>query len=168
MPPSPILATSHIWIRNVQGFSKALAGGAAQINEDLEKTSKGSRISQVDRLVASQGDAISEVKVGTQVFTTLYPVQEGKTLNADYFKDTHISKLFTAYGSSAARRIEGYLGMDQGSSKAVYAAATHVYIRNRSDYDGVRTSGMNEAIEDAKKYTTILQQFAELRVQAIG
>jgi hypothetical protein len=32
----------------------------------------------------------------------------------------------------------------------------------------VRTSGMNEAIEDAKKYTTILQQFAELRVQAIG
>jgi hypothetical protein len=168
MPPSPILATSHIWITDVQGFVKALGAGAAQITADLDKTAKGSRISQVDRVAVGVGEPIAEVKVGSQVMTTFYPLQEGKDLNKDYFTNTHIPKLLPIYGGSAVRRIEGTLGQDQGTSKATYVATTHIYIRTRSDYEKKATGNMGEMIEDAKKFTTIFPQFAELRVQAIG
>lgn len=168
MPPSPVLATSHVWIRDVGGFSQALRTSSADINADLDKTAKGSRISQVDRVVAALGDPLSEVKVGNQLLSTFYPVQAGKDLNKDYFKDSHIPKLFSLYGSSALRRVEGTLGQDQGTAKATYVATSHLYIRDRSAYDTARTSSMNDMIEDAKKFTTIFPLFAELRVTAVG
>ncbi|MEJ0100642.1 MAG: hypothetical protein WDO12_13345 [Pseudomonadota bacterium] len=168
MPPSPILATSYVVIKDVQGFSQALAANSKEINDDLDATAKGTRISQVDRLVASVGDSMADVKAGTQVLTTLYPAQPDKTLDRNYFVATHVPKLFSIYGGSALRRVEGTLGVDQGPSKAAYLATTHLYIRDRNAYDNAQRQGMSDMIEDAKKYTTIFPLFGELRVQAVG
>ncbi len=168
MPPSAILATAHFAISDVRAFSQALGAGSKEINEDLDATAKGTRVSQVDRLVASVGEPLSEVKVGAQVMTTLYPAQPGKTLDKDYFVATHVPKLFSIYGGNALRRVEGNLGVDQGASKATYVATTHLYVRDRSAYADSQQQAMGDLIEDAKKYTTIFPLFGELRIQAIG
>jgi hypothetical protein len=167
MPPTSVLGTSHIWIRDVGGFSKALAANSAAINLNLDEIAKGPRLVQIDRLVATAGEDMSEVKVGNQVMTVFYPQQSGKTLDDKYFASTHIPTLYSLYGSNTARRLTGLVGVDQGGTRAHNQATVHVYIRDRVAYDSSARSVLNNLIDDAKKFTTIIPEFNELRVQAI-
>ncbi|HTQ35574.1 MAG TPA: hypothetical protein VMH77_00945, partial [Steroidobacteraceae bacterium] len=168
MPPSPVIATGHVWIKDVRAFSQALQAGSAEINRDLDATAKGPRVSQVDLLVASAGDPLPEVKSGQQVFMTFFPVQEGKTLDKDYFKANHVAKLYSIFGAQALRRVEGTFGQDQGSAKATYVATTNLYIRDRGAYDDAMKQGMNDMIDDIKKFTTITPLFSDMRITAVG
>jgi len=168
LPPASVTATEHVWIANVPAFAKALAGSAKDINEDLDATAQGPRISQVDRVIASAGGPLADVKESSLVFTTFYRVTEGKNLDLDYFRTAHIPKLFAMYGASATRRIEGLQGQDQGTAKATFLATTHIYSRDRGAFDDGVKQNLNDTIDDIKKYTNIAPEFNEFRVQAIG
>ena len=168
LPPASVNATSHLWIQDARAFSQALNANSKDINADLDSVARGPRIVQVDRVVASAGDPLDQVGTGSEVFSTFYRVPEGKTLDFEYFKATHISKLYTLFGSNAARRIDGTQGQDQGASKATYAAATHIFSRDRGAFENALKQGLNDMIDDIKKYTTALPEFTQLRVQAVA
>lgn len=164
---STLLATAHLWIKDVAAFSQALANNNQAINQDLDGIAKGPRIVQVDRLATAMGEDLSEVKVGHQLLTVFFPVKEGQTLDEKYLVDTHIPKLYAAYGQSAVRRLSATIGVDQGS-KATYKSTVTLYIRERSAYDTVSRTAFGDMIEDIKKFTNIpAPEFNELRVQEI-
>jgi len=71
--PSPILATSTIWIRDVAGFSQKLGANAAQINKELDEVSRGNRQVQVDRIALAVGEARADVPDNSHVFSLFYP-----------------------------------------------------------------------------------------------
>lgn len=71
--PSPIKASTTLWIRDVAAFSQKLGANATQINEDLDGMSKGNRMVQVDRVALSLGDARADVPQNSNVFSMFYP-----------------------------------------------------------------------------------------------
>lgn len=71
--PSPIKASSTLWIRDVASFSQKLGANATQINEDLDGMSKGNRMVQVDRVALALGDARADVPQNSHVFSMFYP-----------------------------------------------------------------------------------------------
>jgi hypothetical protein len=167
MPPASLLASAHIRIRDVAKFSKALTQNSKAINLDLDVAAKGPRFVQIDRLVASLGEELSEVKAGSQVMVVHFPADHTKKWDDKYFTGTHLPKLFAAYGQSAVRRLEGAVGVDQGDAKAKYRATIQLYVRERSAFEDVVRTGLDELIDDAGKFTALIPEFNELRVQAI-
>jgi len=162
-----VLATAHIWIKDVKAFSQALATNSQAINLDLNAVAKGPRIVQVDKLIAARGDDISQVEVGTQLLTAFFPLHDGQHLDEDYLVNTHIPKLYSIYGQSVVRRLTATLGVDQGS-KATYKATTTLYMRQRNAYDGVARSAFGEMVDDIKKFTDVpAPEFNELKVLEI-
>jgi len=162
---STLLATTQLWIRDVPAFGQALANNNQAINADLDGIAKGPRIVQVDRLATAMGDELSEVKVGTQLLTVFFPLREGQTLDEKYLVETHIPKLYAAYGQNVVRRLSATL-FYQGTKN--YAATTTLYIRERNAYDGVSRTALGDMIEDIKKFSNIpAPEFNELRVQEI-
>lgn len=161
-----VLATAHLWIKDVPAFSQALQANNQAINLDLDGIAKGPRIVQVDRLVAAKGEDLSEVKVGTQLLSVFFPVKEGETFDENYLVNTHMDKLYSIYGQNVARRITALMGVDQGS-KATYKSTVTVYIRERNAYDAAR-GALGEMVDDIKKFTNIpAPEFNELRIQEI-
>lgn len=169
MPPGSqsILASTHIWINDVAKFSKALAANSTAINIDLDFAAKGPRYVQIDRIVAGLGDDISEVKVGHQVMMVHYPADPSRKWDDKYFTNTHLPKLMTSFGQSAVRRLAGGFGVDQKDDKAKYRATIQLYVRERTAFESAVRQGIEDLIEDGKKFTTIIPEFNELRVQAI-
>lgn len=72
MPPA-MLATSTLWIRDVQAFSQKLAANAERINKDLDSIARGNRMVQVDRVALQMGEARSDVAANSSVFSMFYP-----------------------------------------------------------------------------------------------
>ncbi len=170
MPPGSqsLLASAHIRIKDVAKFSKALSEKSTAINIDLDFAAQGPRFVQIDRLGVGLGEDLSEVKVGSQVMMVHYPADPVPAKwNERYFTDTHLPKLMAAYGQSAVRRLEGGLGVDQGGTKAKYKATIQLYVRERTAFEGAVARGRDELLEDLKKFTSIIPEFNELRVQAI-
>jgi len=166
LPPSSMLASTHLWIRDVPGFSTALGANNQAINLDLDVAAKGPRIAQVDRLVAAMGEELSQVKEGSQLLTVFFrPVGE-QAFDEDYFVKTHIPKVYSMFGQSAVRRLTATSGVDQGS-KATYRGTVTLYVRERSAYESAIRSALGEMVEDIKKFTNIIPEFNELRIQAI-
>ncbi len=163
-----VLASAHLWIKDVPAFSQALANNNQAINLDLDGIAKGPRIVQVDRVVTAMGDDISEVAAGTQLLTVFLPVKDGQTLDENYLVKTHIPNLYAYYGQNVVRRLTATLGVDQGS-KATYKATVTLYIRQRNAYDGVARNAFNEMVDDIRKFTTnnLVPEFNELKVLEI-
>lgn len=165
VPAASVLASSHLWIKDVPAFSQALSANNQAINLDLDTVAKGPRIVQVDRLATAMGDDISEVTAGTQLLTVFLPLKDGQTLDEDYLVKSHIPNLYSYYGQNVVRRLTASLGVDQGS-KATYKATVTLYMRQRNAYDGVERAAFGEMVDDMRKFTTndVVPEFNELKV----
>ena len=193
--PSPILATSTLWIRDVPGFSQQLGANAERINKDLDGAARGNRMVQVDQIALEVGESRSEVTQNNQVFSLFYPAAsaqarggggrggpgggrsagapaEGEastpTFDARYFVEAYLPKLYSLYGANAVRRIEATLGQPQGGQDPAHVGAYHLMIRDRGEYDRKMNSVFAEMQKDAGKFTTIFPILADMRVNAIA
>lgn len=167
--PSPLLAAVSVWVRDVRSFRQALQASSAEINKDLESVSKGTVIAQVEKLAARLGEERSSVPVNTQVVSTYFPAQEGKTFDPDYYANVYIPKLYSLYGSTATRRVEVTLASPElGNSRPHLLASSHVYVRDREAYDAAAGRSFAELMRDTGKYTTITPYFVDARLTAIG
>jgi hypothetical protein len=75
--PSALLASTTLWISDVQGFSQKLGANAERINKDLDAVAKGNRLVQPDRIVFTTGDGRSDIPASSQIFSLYYRAFSG-------------------------------------------------------------------------------------------
>jgi hypothetical protein len=168
--PASILATTSLYVTDLRGFIQKMTASAADINKDLEESSKGTVIVQPDRMVSAVGGPRGEVREGTHVFSTYFADMPGGTgtFDANYYTEVYIPKLMSLYGENAIRRIETNIGMIQGGQKPLHTASSHIFIRDRSAYDSANQGAFSELMKLGTRYTTLRPMWADLRLTAIA
>lgn len=179
--PPAMLATSTLWIRDVQAFSQQLAANAERINKDLDAVARGNRLVQVDRIAFQTGDGRSDVAPGSSVFSMFYPAaassfgrssgegaRPGPRFDPDFFLQVYMPNVYSLWGDDVLCRVEATLGMDQGGQKAAHLGAYHLMIRDRDAYDAKARNVFGELQKDSGRFTNVFPMLADLRVTAIG
>lgn len=165
--PSDVIGTTSIYISDLGGFAQKMQAGAADVQADLDQASKGTVLTQIDRLALAMGEARSEVRVNNAVFSTYFWDKPDATFDGGYYSDVYLPKLRSLYGDNAIRRIEFNTGMVQGGRKPTFLTSAHLFIRERSAYDSANGEAMPELMKTDTKYTNAVQMYADSKVNTI-
>jgi hypothetical protein len=183
---SQILASSTIWISSVPDFIGKLSANATKINTDLDSIVKANRQVQIDRIALELGDPLDQVPDNADVFSHFYPSRSapimgpgrgggmpgaggGVTFDEKYYLEAFLPRLFSEHGSTAVRRLEATMGMDQGGQPADQKAAYHLVIRDRNTYSSGAQRIFQEMQRDSSKFMQgILPFFSEMKIVAVA
>ncbi len=98
----------------------------------------------------------SKIKKGMIKVTILYPNDEGKTFDMDYYSSTHMPMLADIYGA-ALKKLEIDKGMMGRTPKEPipYLAIGYLYFEKLSDYQELFKPNAEKIIGDIPNYTNI-------------
>ena len=167
--PAQTLAATNLWVRDLRGFIQRLQAGSAEINADLAKVSKGDVVAQTEKSISASGDARATLDVNTHVISTYFRGRPGGKFDVDYYTSTYIPKMYSLYGLAALRRLEAtHAAPELGNASPMLLAGHHLYVRDRSAYDGAAREANSEMMRDNGKFTDLLPMFEDMRIAAIG
>jgi hypothetical protein len=166
-PPSAVLASVSIWIRDLKAFAATSATANAQILADLKEVTQSEPIIQYDRVVSLLGDDSSAIKEG-DVYSTYFPTQPGGTFNSQYYGEKVIPLMIKTYGPKAIRRVQYTLGVKQGEAAPALTAAAHFYIKDRGAWDAAGMQAFGKLAAEAPNYTTVRPWTADTEIAAVA
>jgi uncharacterized protein (TIGR02118 family) len=90
----------------------------------------------------------------------MYPAEEGKTFNHDYYANKHMAMVRERWGSMGLVRIEVDKGVAGGKpgAPAQYIAVGHVIFRSLEDYQKAAKAHGKELFDDVPNFTNIAPQ----------
>ena len=99
--------------------------------------------------------------------SVLYPNEEGKTFDMEYYLGTHIPMVLQLLGDACKKGAaeQGIAGGTPGSAPT-YTAMGHMYFENLEDFNSSFSPHANKIMGDIPNYTNILPviQISEVRM----
>jgi uncharacterized protein (TIGR02118 family) len=99
--------------------------------------------------------------------SVLYPNEEGKTFDMEYYLGTHIPMVLQLLGDACKKGAaeQGIAGGSRGSVPT-YTAMGHMYFENLEDFNSAFGPHANEIMGDIPNYTNILPviQISEVKL----
>jgi uncharacterized protein (TIGR02118 family) len=142
---------------NIQKDPEVETGGA-ESRERRELLKGAGAAVTFGMLAAAFGAALprdaraADSAVGVNCLTILYPAGEGKTFNADYYRDKHLTLITKLYGESI-QRFELRKVLAPPGAKPAYAAAINIWISDLAAFQANNDKHGKTLIEDVPNFT---------------
>lgn len=169
MPEPPIMASVHMWIRDLKAFGEKTAAAGAEVQADFAKVTEASPYVQYDRTLAIAGAPRASIGEKVPVFSTYFPAKTDGRWEARHYVDTVLPKMVELYGMKNLERLEvAQASAGQGGSPPAFVAATHLYVKDLQSFMNAGRRVMMELAPEGPKYTNIFPVAATLNVAAAG
>jgi uncharacterized protein (TIGR02118 family) len=102
-----------------------------------------------------RGVNAADSAAGTNCMTILYPAGEGKTFDADYYRDKHLTLIMRLYGRSI-ERFELRKAVTPPNATPAFAAAINIWINDLTAFQANNEKHGQTLIDDVKNFTNTL------------
>ena len=168
-PPISIVASVHLWIRDLKAFGAITEKSGPQIVADLAKVTTDHPWVQYDQAVSVLGDARDEIQIGTDCTTFYYPNGANTHWDAKQYVEGYVPALVDAYGKEALKRIEVCRGAaGQAGDAPRFASAATLYVRYMPAFQIAGRSAGMKLMPELAKSTNIRPVVANMVVRAVG
>lgn len=167
-PPSRVLATVAVWIRDLQAFQARTATAGTQLGAELVKATTLQPALQYDQVLALLGEERSTIAVDGEVRSIYFPSKADGRFDAQYYGDKIIPMMVSLYGANSIQRIEFALGAKTNGAAPVLVGSAHYYIRDRAAFDAAGLKVSQQLAAEAPRYTNITPMSVDMKVVAIG
>lgn len=156
-PASSYVAFVNFWIPDAEAFAKASAEHGQKLVQDKAHFTNSEQNVQSETVFAEAGAAASDVRVGDQCLTVLYPYDAADRFDYDYYRDHHMTSLIKLYGREGIKRVEARKGLSSpdGTKPPLYACTANIYVSDPAVFAATASRTHERVSADFAVFTTV-------------